>query len=471
MKSATLERNREVSNEGGCPKCGSRMSRTEPDAVGLMRICIMCGSCTYLNRENEEMNVQESREETNSETQELPKGATETEPASRNGKVTTASVPREGDGDGDGQVCPSCGREYDRETGKRFRRRILLRCDGCETWAVNPAGKFDLGKRETAIGAVIEMSMASAPISRIKRQMDGLNPDVQVTSLSIRRWMTRYAVPAAERMRAMTATGTGNRWELGSVRLQRKEETQQAWVVLDARTQYLLNLGRTQEGLIDRKILEQAERVAGGPPKQIILGPEIPREPDSLADYIRDRNVSIVREAEENPDGSMGRFRKAVRDRAEKRIGNMRPETLDETLDAIALSINSFEECAGREQTPAERAGMESLYLDWADLVEKEEKNPLPRRPRTERNADTEARAVEPDQTAEKAEAAPETETGPDDAPGEPTGNRPGNLTLARIMENLEERERALLREMERIRETRRTIEETIRILEDGEEG
>ena len=150
-------------------------------------------------------------------------------------------------------------------------------------------------------------------------------------------------------------------------------------------------------------------------PHTILLSPNMKKGTPGLAEQARTATLIQRSPSEENSNGSMARLRNAVTKWTESSRGEFNQETMGYVLGALAMSINLFEQSEQLDdQTPAEAAGVETLYRNWEDMVVKIKatKSPAASRDRSSETTAEGQNAAEPVETvAEGQNAAEPVET------------------------------------------------------------
>ena len=418
--------------------------------------------------------------ETGKDREELETGAPAEEPGAvpADEREEPEDAPQEKESPG----CPHCGNPYDQRKAQRFRRMPLIQCAKCWKWEVNPEQESDLGSRDPAIGATIQMALEATPARRLQAEAERLTDAIHAIPSNVPWWLQRYTIPGSARMRELKALQSGSSWEIDMIPVKCEGRTHRIWSITDPSTQYVLATGRTEQNSIQKETFELAEQTAGNSPELIILGINTPENMPGMEEYTRDRKIEIVRDTQEgeNPDGSMTRLRNAVGMRAESSRGRLSKDSMDQALHAAVLSINLFEECPNGN-TPAENAGIASPYSNWTDLIGQEGRNSPPlvttrkkstagnqtrnsgqATPEAAEQNDGEERKMDKDQTDQGRPDTAELPAGEPDQDGDARMNR----TLAGVLEELTAKQQRLYREFMDVREARQAVRRTIEILE-----
>ena len=234
-------------------------------------------------------------------------------------------------------------------------------------------------------------------------------------------WIRRYAKPAIERTRKPQVVNSSGEWELDIISLKYRTQQYYCWSVTDSRTQYILATERTSQLRIGEELFKMAihaARTEATPrrynPAQRQHEERHPRTGTTAGEQARTATFIQRSPSEENSNGSMARLRNAVTKWVESARGEFNQETMGYVLGALAMSINLFEQSEQLDdQTPAEAAGVETLYRNWEDMVVKIKatNNPAESRGSSKTTAEGQNAAEPVETVAEGQDAAEQVET------------------------------------------------------------
>ena len=311
--------------------------------------------------------------------------------------------------------CPNCGKPKDPKDIRRFQRMALRQCTTCLSWEINPGQKRNPGNQNLAVSIGLQMKFQGASTKEIQEKVNLLTENVQVGKSSMHYWIRRYAKPAIERTRKPQVVNSSGEWELDIISLKYRTQQYYCWSVTDSRTQYILATERTSQLRISEELFKMAIHAAGQRPHTILLSANMKKDTPGLEEQARTATFIQRSPSEENSNGSMARLRNAVTKWVESARGEFNQETMGYVLGALAMSINLFEQSEQfDDQTPAEAAGVETLYRNWEDMVVKIKatNNPAPPRGSSSKTMAEGQNAAEPVETmAEGQNAAEPVET------------------------------------------------------------
>ena len=312
--------------------------------------------------------------------------------------------------------CPNCGKPKDPRDVRRFQRTALRQCTTCLSWEINPGQKRNPGNQNLAVSIGLQMKFQGASTKEIQEKVNLLTENVQVGKSSMHYWIRRYAKPAIERTRKPQVVNSSGEWELDIISLKYRTQQYYCWSITDSRTQYILATERTSRPRIGEELFKMAIHSTGHEPHTILLSPNMKKGTlGRLAEQARTATFIQRSPSEENSNGSMARLRNAVTKWVESARGEFNQETMGYVLGALAMSINLFEQSEQLDdQTPAEAAGVQTLYRNWEDMVVKIKATNNPAAPRGSSSKTTAEgqNAAEPAETmTEGQEAAAPVET------------------------------------------------------------
>ena len=266
--------------------------------------------------------------------------------------------------------CPNCGKPKDPRDVRRFQRTALRQCTTCPNWEINPGQEREPGNQNLAVSIGLQMKFQGASNKEIQEKVSLLTGNLQVGRNSMHYWIRRYAKPAIERAKKLQVVNSSGEWELDIISLKYRTQQYHCWSITDSRTQYILATERTSQLRIGEELFKMAIHAAGQRPHTILLSPNMKKGTPGLAEQARTATLIQRSPSEENSNGSMARLRNAVTKWTESSRGEFNQETMGYVLGALAMSINLFEQSEQLDdQTPAEAAGVETLYRNWEDMV------------------------------------------------------------------------------------------------------
>lgn len=266
--------------------------------------------------------------------------------------------------------CPYCGNSKIVKNGTQFGKQRYL-CKACrkqfnDTGAVN-------GYRVPAehIGAAIGMYYRGMSYKQIGEHMaDAYDMDEPEKS-TIYQWVKDHSEVAADAMADYPAHTSG-KWVADEMQVKVGGENLWNWNVMDASTRYVLasHLSPNRDQRAAIAVMRKAAAAADGPPRSITTdklrsyGPAI-KKVFPEADHIQSEGLR----AELNNNMSE-RLQGTFRQREKTLRGLDGLESGQRYLDGWVVNYNLFREHEGVDyQTPAEMAGVNPPFTEWADIV------------------------------------------------------------------------------------------------------
>jgi len=225
-----------------------------------------------------------------------------------------------------------------------------------------------------AIASALNQFYESASLCKIQRQLQ-LTYGVRLHHSTIYRWIVRYSQKAAKVLSTIPVKA-GSRWIVDETLIKLKDKGGSIawfWDVIDEKTEFLLasHLSESRSTKDAQTLMERAARRAGKIPRTVIT--------DKLSSYL-DR-IEFASGAYSKHIVSKGfqvwpdinlvvRFHGELKDRSQVVRSFMRRTTARIVMDGWRAHYNFFRpHSALGGKTPAEAAGAQTLFKNWADVV------------------------------------------------------------------------------------------------------
>lgn len=266
--------------------------------------------------------------------------------------------------------CPYCGNAKIVKNGKQAGKQ-RYRCKSCGK-QFNDTGAVG-GRRATAeqIGAAVRMYFAGNSYKQTGEVMAQGHNMPEPSKESVYRWVAEH-VEVAKDILADHPAHTSGKWVADEIQVNIGGEKMWLWNVMDAGTRYALavHLSPNRDTRAAVSVMEKARDAADAPPKSITtdkLGSytsAIKRVfPDT--DHIQSEGIR----ARVNNNLSE-RLQGTIRDREKTLRALDGLETGQRYFDGWSINYNLFREHEGIDyQTPAEMAGVNPPFTEWADVV------------------------------------------------------------------------------------------------------
>lgn len=224
------------------------------------------------------------------------------------------------------------------------------------------------------IASAINQFYESSSLHKIKRQLQldfGVRPDHS----TIYDWIVRYTKKATKAFED-TKMKVGNTWVADETVLKLKSGGgENVWLFdcLDEDSKFLLASHLTPHRYTKdaQTLMEKAEKRAGKMPRVIIT--------DKLRSYLRAMEETFGARTKHHQSGpfaltrstrSIERLHGTIKDRTKIMRGLANKESAKLVMDGWSIHYNFFRPHGGLDsKTPAEVAGVDSPYRNWADVV------------------------------------------------------------------------------------------------------
>ncbi len=255
---------------------------------------------------------------------------------------------------------------------KKGTQRYL--CYDCNRTFVDNKAPIGMRFPTEVIATALNMFYESASLHKIQRQIQltyGVSPDHS----TIYRWIVKYSRKAIKELDSVPIK-VGSTWVADETVLRVKEKEGSKiwhWDILDAKTRFLLASHLSEaRGTKDAQILmERAAKRANKVPETVIT--------DKLAAYLDGVELTFGADTKHIPAKRLAsvpgtqiieRFHGTLKDRTKVMRGFLRKGTAKIVTDGWRIHYDFFRpHSALGDKTPAEVAGAEAPFKNWADVV------------------------------------------------------------------------------------------------------
>lgn len=338
--------------------------------------------------------------------------------------------------------CPYCGHSKIVKNGRQAGKQ-RYRCKDCGR-QFNDTGAVG-GHRVPAeqVGAAIRMYYGGTSYKQTAETLDDAYDMPEPSKFALYEWVTEYTAVAKDILDGFPAHTSG-KWVADEIQVRVGGEKFWLWNIMDAGTRYALavHLSPNRDQRAAVAVMRKAMAAADAPPKSITtdkLGSYVPaiKEVFPDADHIQSEGLR----ARVNNNLSE-RLQGTIRDREKTLRGLEGLESGQRYFDGWTINYNVFREHEGiKFQTPAEMAGVNPPFKEWADVVrvaatERRTKEPTPTQ------ADAAATVADPPRrnprivpdSSQRQRPAGETEADDDEWPRSDADTE----TVERVRERLE---------------------------------
>ena len=266
--------------------------------------------------------------------------------------------------------CPYCGNAKIVKNGKQAGKQ-RYRCKSCGK-QFNDTGAVG-GRRATAeqIGAAVRMYFAGNSYKQTGEVMAQGHNMPEPSKETVYRWVAEHVEAAKDIMDDFPAHTSG-KWVADEIQVNVGGEKMWLWNVMDAGTRYALavHLSPNRDTRAAVAVMRKAMVAADAPPRSITT--------DKLGSYTG-AIKTVFPDAEhiqseglrERVNNNLSeRLQGTIRDREKTLRALDGLETGQRYFDGWAINYNLFREHEGIDyQTPAEMAGVNPPFTEWADVV------------------------------------------------------------------------------------------------------
>ena len=268
-------------------------------------------------------------------------------------------------------ACPYCAHYKVVKNGKNANGKQTYRCKACSKRFLH-TGQVG-GHRATAehIGMAIRMYYGGASYKQTAETMADGHDIGEPSKETLYRWVTEYTEVAKDILDEFPAHTSG-KWVADEVQVRVGGEKYWLWNIMDAGTRYALavHLSPNRDQRAAVAVMRKAMAAADAPPRSITT--------DKLGSYTgaiksvfpdADHIQSEGLRARVNNNLSE-RLQGTIRDREKTLRGLDGLESGQRYFDGWAVNYNVIREHEGiKFQTPAEMAGVNPPFTEWADVV------------------------------------------------------------------------------------------------------
>ena len=266
--------------------------------------------------------------------------------------------------------CPYCGNDKIVKNGTQFGKQ-RYRCKACRK-QFNDTGAVG-GRHATAeqIGMAIRMYYGGNSYKQTAETMADGHDISEPSKETLYRWVTEYT-DAAKDLLADHPAHTSGKWVADEIQVRVGGEKMWLWNVMDANTRYALavHLSPNRDNRAAVAVMRKAMAAADAPPRSITT--------DKLGSYTGAIKTVFPDAEHIQSEGIRARVNNNLSERLQGTIRD-REKTL-RGLDGLAsgqayfdgwlINYNLFREHEGIDhQTPAEMAGVNPPFTEWADVV------------------------------------------------------------------------------------------------------
>lgn len=267
--------------------------------------------------------------------------------------------------------CPYCAGAKVSKWGKNANGKQTYRCKGCGKRFLH-TGQV-AGRHATAeqIGMAIRMYYGGNSYKQTAETMADGHDISEPSKETLYRWVSEYT-DVAKDLLADHPAHTSGKWVADEIQVRVGGEKLWLWNIMDAGTRYALavHLSPNRDRRAAVAVMRKAMAAADTPPKSITT--------DKLGSYVGAIKTVFPDAEHIQSEGLRARVNNnlserlqgTIRDREKTLRGLEGLESGQAYFDGWAVNYNLFREHEGVDgQTPAEMAGVNPPFREWADVV------------------------------------------------------------------------------------------------------
>jgi transposase-like protein len=265
--------------------------------------------------------------------------------------------------------CKSCGSTHIRKYGL-YKGAQRYFCNDCGSKFKNDDTTFHMKTDTNLVSSALNMYYEGMPIKPIRRLLQQEHQHAPSTA-TIYEWIQKYTQYATDSAKGYHPQ-VGDIWIADETVLNIDGQDLWLWDIIDDKTRFLLatRLSRSRTTRDAQMLIDRAIKMAGKSPKVVIT--------DKLASYVdvfygkgtEHRQGGIAR-VEDNTQ-KIERFHGTLKQRTKVMRGLKNFETALDFTEGWLVHYNYLRPHESlQDKTPAEVAGVEYPYQNWADIIRK----------------------------------------------------------------------------------------------------
>lgn len=267
-------------------------------------------------------------------------------------------------------TCKNCGSSAVYRFGT-YKGTQLYMCKSCKRKFADNKALPRMRTPTEQVSDALNMHYEGMSLNAIKRNLKQQN-NYDVSDVAIYKWIDRFTDDAIKKFKDVHPN-VGDVWVADETVLKIGGENVWFWDIIDTKTRYLLasrvSLTRTTNDA--QMLMQAAAKRAGKTPKYVITdklyayldGIELAFGADT--DHIRSRPFTV-----KNSTNLIERFHGTLKDRTKVMRGLKDMASAVQFTDGFLIHYNFFRPHSSlNDKTPAEKAGVELSYKNWADIV------------------------------------------------------------------------------------------------------
>lgn len=267
-------------------------------------------------------------------------------------------------------ICKNCGSNAVYKFGT-YKGTQLYMCKSCKRKFADNKALPRMRTPTDQISDALNMHYEGMSLNAIKRNLKQQN-NYDVSDVAIYKWINRFTDDAIKATRDLHPK-VGDVWVADETVLDIDGKNVWFWDIIDEKTRFLLasRVSLTRGTKDAESLMRKAAERAGKMPEKVIT--------DKLAAYLDGVELAFGADTEHvrskgftiQPNTNLiERFHGTLKDRTKVMRGLKNVESAIEFTDGWLVHYNFFRpHSAIGDKTPAESAGLQSQYKNWADVV------------------------------------------------------------------------------------------------------
>jgi len=273
-------------------------------------------------------------------------------------------------------ICKSCNSTRVRKYGlyKGVQRYF---CNDCGSKFKNDDTLFHMKTPANHVSSALNMYYEGMSIKAIRRNLQQEYGNMPSTA-TIYEWIMKYTQYATDSIKGFEPKKIGDTWIADETVLEIDGQNVWLWDIIDDKTRFLLatRISRSRTTRDAQMLIDRAVKTAGKEPRAVIT--------DKLASYLdvdygddtEHRQGGIAR-VEDNTQ-KIERFHETLKQRTKVMRGLKNIETALDFVNGWLVHYNYLRpHTALEDKTPAEVAGIEFPYKNWADITRHKPSKPI----------------------------------------------------------------------------------------------
>lgn len=266
--------------------------------------------------------------------------------------------------------CKYCGSARVRKYGlyKGVQRYF---CNECGSKFKDDDTTFHMKTPANQVTSALNMYYEGMSIKAIRRNLHQEHGNMPSTA-TIYEWIQKYTQYANDSIKGFKPKKIGDTWIADETVIEIDGQNVWLWDIIDDKTRYLLatRISRSRTTQDAQMLYDRAVKTAGKEPDKVIT--------DKLASYLDVRygkdtdHIQSRPFAVEDNTQMIERFHETLKQRTKVMRGLKNIESAHDFIDGWLVHYNYLRpHTALKDKTPAEVAGIDYPYQNWADIIRK----------------------------------------------------------------------------------------------------